>query len=60
MQPIRWKPGETMLIKEGDWHMVGNQGEKPAQIVELQWGKKVSEDDIERLFHFTKRKKYML
>lgn len=60
MQPIRWKPGETMLIKEGDWHMVGNQGEKPAQIVELQWGKKVSEDDIERLFHFSKRKKYML
>ena len=39
--------------------MVGNTGDKVAQILEVQWGSKCSEDDIERLFSWNKRHKYI-
>ena len=54
-----WEPGETMRINKNVWHMVGNTGDKVGQILEVQWGSKCSEDDIERLFSWNKRHKYI-
>ena len=31
-----------------EWHQLGNSTDKPLKIVEIQWGEKCEEEDIER------------
>ena len=38
-----------MHIKEKEWHMLSNETEKPLKILEIQYGTRVVEDDIERV-----------
>lgn len=35
-------------IKSNEWHQLSNQSDKPLKLVEVQWGEKCEEDDIER------------
>lgn len=42
--------GSTIIIPEYSWHAV-KAGEKGLEIVEVQYGEKVEEDDIERMFY---------
>tara|TARA_Y100000992_G_C21254393_1_gene487699 strand:- start:342 stop:1118 length:777 start_codon:yes stop_codon:yes gene_type:complete len=39
-------------IKKEEWHQLINPNDKPCKIIEIQYGEKVEEEDIERLFHF--------
>jgi cytidyltransferase-like protein len=41
-------PHTTKVITAGTWHKARNDGDKPAHIVEVQYGQKCVEDDIER------------
>lgn len=43
------KPGEHFIVKENVWHQLINVGKEPLVIIELQYGNKCSEEDIERL-----------
>ena len=38
----------NFMITSGTWHKVINTGDKPAHVVEIQYGQKCEEDDIER------------
>jgi mannose-6-phosphate isomerase-like protein (cupin superfamily) len=35
-------------IPTGVWHRLANESDKPLQIIEIQWGNKCVEEDIER------------
>ena len=41
-------PHTTYIIREGVWHRPFNDGEEPVHIVEIQYGEKCVEEDIER------------
>jgi len=43
------KPGESIDVKRGDVHRIGNDGQEPLVFVEVQTGDHFGEDDIERL-----------
>ena len=45
----KWKkPFDTWKINNNEWHQF-NAGKKPVYVIELQYGKKVTEEDIERV-----------
>jgi len=39
-------------VKQGDWHQAFNPFEEPCHIIEIQYGKETTEDDIERLEYY--------
>tara|TARA_B100001287_G_scaffold252301_1_gene234173 strand:- start:3133 stop:3903 length:771 start_codon:yes stop_codon:yes gene_type:complete len=41
-------------VKSGEWHQIINPSKKICKIIEIQYGDKVQESDIERLFYFSK------
>ena len=43
------QPGESVLIPRGEWHRLGNAGDSPVSIIEVQMGDLLDETDIERL-----------
>ena len=46
---VSLEPGETIEIKRGDLHRVGNDGTMDLVFIEIQTGDYFGEDDIERL-----------
>jgi len=40
---------QSLHIREKEWHMLANETEKPLKILEIQYGNRVVEDDIERV-----------
>ncbi len=40
---------DTFTVRQGEWHQIINPNKDPCHIIEIQFGNKVSEDDIERL-----------
>ena len=40
---------EVFHVKKHAWHQLINPGEIPCHLIEIQYGEKTSEDDIERL-----------
>lgn len=42
------KTHDTFLVHENEWHQLFNPFEEPCKIVEIQYGKKCEETDIER------------
>lgn len=40
---------ETFTVKAGQWHQIYNKTSNPCHIIEIQYGDKTDEDDIERL-----------
>jgi mannose-6-phosphate isomerase-like protein (cupin superfamily) len=41
-------PHSTCIIRPGDWHQAINIGDEPVHVIEIQYGTKCDEDDIER------------
>lgn len=41
-------PGEGVLIPKNCMHRLSNEGELPITVLEIQYGEKLSEDDIKR------------
>jgi mannose-1-phosphate guanylyltransferase/mannose-6-phosphate isomerase len=42
------RPGESTFIRAGDKHRLGNPSKVPLEIIEVQLGEYVTEDDIVR------------
>jgi len=42
------QPGESTFVPAGAWHRLANNGKEPLEIIEVQTGDYVGEDDIER------------
>jgi cytidyltransferase-like protein len=45
------KKDETIFIKKEAWHQIINPYDQPCHIIEIQYGDKTIEDDIERLYY---------
>ena len=39
-------------INKGEWHQLINEEDEPLIVIEIQFGDKCEEDDIERLFYY--------
>tara|TARA_Y100000996_G_scaffold413088_1_gene400569 strand:- start:1957 stop:2733 length:777 start_codon:yes stop_codon:yes gene_type:complete len=46
------KKDDFFHIKKKEWHQLVNLNKEPCKIIEIQYGEKVEEEDIERLFYF--------
>lgn len=51
-KPIDFRLEETLFIKQQAWHQIVNPYDRPCHIIEIQYGNKTEEDDIERLRYF--------
>ena len=51
-EEIRLNTQDTLHIKKEAWHQIINPNDEPCHIIEIQYGKKTIEDDIERLRFF--------
>ena len=49
---IDFKLENTLFIKKEAWHQIINPHDKPCHIIEIQYGYKTEEDDIERLRYY--------
>ena len=60
VQEVDTKKARSSILKQGDllqipykaWHQITNPFEEVCKIIEIQYGSKVEEDDIERKFFF--------
>ena len=43
---------EVIFIKKKAWHQIINPNDYPCHIIEIQYGEKTEEDDIERLHYY--------
>jgi cytidyltransferase-like protein len=43
---------EVFHVKQGEWHQIINRNNDPCHIIEIQYGEKTTEEDIERLYFF--------
>lgn len=55
-QAIDFKLEETLFIKKEAWHQIINPNDVPCHIIEIQYGEKTIEDDIERLHYYEETK----
>jgi mannose-6-phosphate isomerase-like protein (cupin superfamily) len=39
---------QNIMIHQSQWHQLANLGDQPLKIVEIQYGDRCQEDDIER------------
>ena len=44
--------GDFFFIEKGSWHQIRNELQEDCKIIEIQFGSKVSEKDIKRLYYF--------
>lgn len=49
---IELNKDETIFIKKEAWHQIINPNNEPCHIIEIQYGEKTIEDDIERLHYY--------
>jgi len=49
---ISLKTEDSLFIKKEAWHQIINPYDQPCHIVEIQYGEKTIEDDIERLRYY--------
>jgi cytidyltransferase-like protein len=49
---ILLKTGDFLYIPQGSWHQIRNEFKEDCQIIEIQFGNKVLEEDIKRLYYF--------
>ena len=50
------KKEDFFFVKKGEWHQIINNSKKTCKIIEIQYGDKVEESDIERSFYYDKKK----
>ena len=46
---------DHFLVGLGNWHQITNPYDVPCHIIEIQYGSKTEEDDIERLYYFDEK-----
>jgi cytidyltransferase-like protein len=51
---LQYSTDETFFVKKNAWHQLINPNETPCHLIEIQYGAKTSEDDIERLRYYEK------
>lgn len=51
-KPITLSKDETLFIKKEAWHQIINNNNEPCHIIEIQYGEKTIEEDIERLRYY--------
>ena len=49
MEVARLSEKDQCVIYENQWHQLANESDKPCKVIEIQYGKDCSEDDIERM-----------
>ena len=47
---------DTFHVKKNEWHQIINPYKEVCKIIEIQYGEKVEETDVERLFYFNEEK----
>lgn len=47
---------DHLLVGLKDWHQITNPFDVPCHIIEIQYGEKTNEEDIERLYYFDEKK----
>lgn len=47
---------DVFFVKKNEWHQIINPYKKVCKIIEIQYGEKVEESDIERLYYFQDKK----
>lgn len=47
---------DSIEVAKNSWHQITNPYKKECRIIEIQFGEKVEEDDIERLYYFEPKK----
>ncbi len=50
--PHKRKELTHFYINKGEWHQLINETDDPLVVIEIQFGEKCEEDDIERLFYY--------
>ena len=53
-ESITLNKDDTIHIKKEAWHQIINENDQPCHIIEIQYGEKTEEDDIERLRYYEK------
>lgn len=51
-KPIELKLEDSLFIKKKAWHQIINSHNEPCHIIEIQYGEKTVEEDIERLRYY--------
>ena len=46
---------DLFKVQKGEWHQIVNSSDKVCKIIEIQYGEKVQESDIERLFYYNQK-----
>ena len=46
---------DVFKVQKKEWHQIINSSDKVCKIIEIQYGEKVQESDIERLFYFDQK-----
>ena len=46
---------DVFKVQKEEWHQIINSSDKVCKIIEIQYGEKVQESDIERLFYFDQK-----
>ncbi len=52
---VEFKLAECFHIQKNAWHQIINPYDKPCHIIEIQYGEKTIEEDIERLHYFEEK-----
>mgnify|MGYP006177499401 CR=1 FL=1 len=56
IEEITLNTHDHLLVGLEDWHQITNPFDVPCHIIEIQYGEKTDEDDIERLYYFNEKK----
>jgi cytidyltransferase-like protein len=51
-QKLSLKKHDHLIIEKESWHQITNPYDSPCHIIEIQYGEKTEEDDIERLHYY--------
>ena len=54
-KPIEFNLEDVLMIKKEAWHQIINPHDKPCHIIEIQYGEKTIEEDIERLHYYEEK-----
>ena len=49
---FRFLISKFFYINKGEWHQLINEEDDPLIVIEMQFGDKCDEEDIERLFYY--------
>jgi len=52
IEKVNLSQHEYFIVSRTEWHQITNPFEEPCHIIEIQYGEKTIEEDIERLYYF--------